>query len=178
MAVFEQTENRRYPLRAVTHRTLAVWLAALVLLGAGFWLIDRSQGAQLGRMIGAEEQALVDRGAAILAVELSRPLSNLPYVAEQPVVRDWLQSGDDALLDRIGINFLTLARHRATYAKIRLFDDRGAELVRVNRDAAGVRLVPQEVLQDKSTRYFVRDGLALPAAPGRLTQRESTTFTR
>ena len=163
MAVFEQPENRPYPLRAVATRTLVAWLAALVLLMVAFWLIDRSQYQHLVQMQGEREQALVDRGAGILAVELALPLADLPYLADQPAMRDWLKNGGDAPLDRIEVDFLTLARHRANFAKIRLFDARGFELVRVNRDAAGEQLVPRNALQDKAARYFVRNGLAAPA---------------
>lgn len=163
MAVFEQEQNRRYPLRAVAARTSFAWVVVLTLLGLGFWLIDRNQAAQLERMLGAEERALVDRGAGVLAVELNRPLADVPYLAELPALRDWLQDGGDAGLERVGDSFLALARHRPNYAKIRLFDAQGGELVRVDRDPAGVRLVAREALQDKSARYFVREGLALPA---------------
>lgn len=163
MAVFEEEQHRRYPLRAVAVRTAFVWAVALALLGLGFRLLDHNQGAQLERMIAAEERALVDRGAGILAVELNRPLADVPYLAELPALRDWSQTGADALVARIGIDFLTLARHRPNYAKIRLFDARGGELVRVDRDPEGVRLVARAALQDKSERYFVREGLALPA---------------
>lgn len=163
MAVFGEAHQHRYPLRAVATRSLFVWSVALALLGLGFWLLERNQSAQLERMIAAEERALVDRGTGILAVELNHPLSDLPYVAELPALRDWLQGGSDVGLERVGDVFLTLARHRPHYVKIRLFDARGVELVRVNQGAAGVELVPGAALQDKSTRYFVHDGLALPA---------------
>jgi len=163
MAVFEEAQQRRYPLRAVAVRTLFVWGVALALLGLGFWLLDRNQGAQLERMIAAEERALVERGAGVLAVELNRPLADLPYLAELPALRDWSQTGADAVLARIGVDFLTLARHRPNYAKIRLFDAQGGELVRVDRDPDGVHLVARAALQDKAERYFVREGLALPA---------------
>lgn len=163
MAVFEAAERRRYPLRAVAVRTAFVWAVALALLGLGFWLLDRNQGEQLERMIAAEQRALVDRGAGILAVELNRPFADLPYLAELPALRDWLQDGGDAGLERVGDSFLALARHRPNYAKIRLFDAQGGELVRVDRDSGGVRPVARAALQDKSARYFVREGLALPA---------------
>lgn len=163
MAVFEQVRGDRYPVRAVVARTLLGWLLALMALTLGFWLLDRNHDAELERLLGAEERALVDRGAGILAVELSRPLTDLPYLAEQPAVRDWLRDGDAAGLERIGDSFMALARHRPNYAKIRLFDAQGGELVRIDRDPAGVRLVAREALQDKSVRYFVREGLALPA---------------
>ena len=45
-----------------------------------------------------------------------------------------------------------------------MFGADGQELVRVNQGAAGPRLVPDKQLQDKSDRYFVRDGLAQPSS--------------
>src|SRR5690606_20543852 len=94
------------------------------------------------------------------AAALQLPLADLPYLADRPSVRRWLAG--DAVLAEVATDLLTLARHRDHYVKLRLFDARGRELVRVNQAADGPRVVPESELQDKAERYFVREGLTQP----------------
>lgn len=67
MAVLEQKEHGRYPLRAVAVWTLLTWLVALVLLTVVFRLIDRSQHRYLVQLLSGREQTLTERGAGVLA---------------------------------------------------------------------------------------------------------------
>ncbi|MFZ5652904.1 MAG: sensor histidine kinase [Pseudomonadota bacterium] len=157
-----RSEAGRYPLGAVATRALALWLAALLVLGGAFWLLNRAQRAEALRGLGAQQRTLVDRAAAILVAELVLPSADLPYIAGLEAVRQWSAGGDQASLERLGAELLTLARHRPDYAKLRLFDARARELVRVNQGPGGPRLVPAAELQDKAGRYFVHEGLDQP----------------
>ena len=155
-------ETGEYPLREVVARALAFWLVALLLLGGAGWVIDRGQRADTLRDLGTQQLALVDQGAAILAAELVLPSADLPYIADLEAVRHWSEAGDRESLDRFAEELLSLARHRPGYAKLRLFDPRERELVRVDQGRSGPRRIPETELQDKSGRYFVREGLAQP----------------
>jgi len=66
----------------------------------------------------------------------------------------------------LGEQYGRLARSQADIVQIRLLDVWGRERVRVDRNAAGVRLSSADQLQDKSERYYVRE--TLNRAPGAL----------
>ncbi len=153
-------DYRDCPVRAVAGQAACLWLLALASLAAVFWFLERNQYAAMKALVGARERITVDRGAGIVAVELKLPLADLPYLTDQPALRAWLVGPGPGALEPVGMDFFTLARHRDGYAKIRLFDPRGVELVRVNRQGDGAEQVPRDRLQDKSGRYFVKDGLA------------------
>jgi PAS domain S-box-containing protein len=163
MAPVERVEPLEYPIRAVAAQATLLWLLVLILLAVAGWVFDRNQHAAVTAMVAAREWALVDRGAGIVAVELKLPLADLPYLTDLPALRGWLADTSPVAVDRIRDNFLTLARHRDGYAKIRLFSPQGMELVRVNWQEGEAELVPRERLQDKVNRYFVQAGLAQPS---------------
>lgn len=158
------TDHYDHPVRAVIVPPAGLWLLALALLAAAFWFLERNQYAEMTAWIGARERTTIDRGAGIVAVELNLPLADLPYLTDQAALQAWLADASPRALEHVGTDFLALARHRDSYAKIRLFDPRGMELVRVNRQDRGAERVPRDRLQDKSSRDFVQAGLA--QAPG------------
>lgn len=154
---------RNYPAAAVAVQATLPWLLVLLLLATALWLLERNQRAVLTAEIVARERASVERGASLVAVELHLPLADVPYLADLPALHVWLAGGSAQALDGIERDFLSFARHRGSYAKVRLFNAQGAELIRVNGSGAAAELVPRAQLQDKSGRDFVRDGLAQPA---------------
>ena len=55
-------------------------------------------------------------------------------------------------VERLGIIFKELVITHGNYLQIRLLDELGMEMVRVDYDGKDARIVPEEELQDKSTR--------------------------
>ena len=64
-------------------------------------------------------------------------------------------------LDHLEREFLIFTEKKRRYDQIRLIDTRGMEVIRVNFNAGRPGIVPQERLQDKRHRYYVRDTLRL-----------------
>ncbi len=62
------------------------------------------------------------------------------------------------------MDFALFARNYPHVYQVRYLDSGGREVVRAEINEAGVKVVPQNELQDKSDRYYVRD--ALKAKPG------------
>lgn len=57
--------------------------------------------------------------------------------------------------------FLNIAAHHQIFQQIRLLDDSGMEIVRVNTKGRNSWLTPQEELQDKSDRYYFQQASSL-----------------
>lgn len=61
------------------------------------------------------------------------------------------------ILTQLGQEFLFLAKMESFYDQIRLFDDKGFEIIRVDNQSDGQSLIGQELLEDKSARpYFAK----------------------
>ncbi len=66
-------------------------------------------------------------------------------------------------IDRIYVEkeFVTMSRERAIYDQIRYLDSHGQELIRVNYNNGSPAIVPEHLLQNKSSRYYIKESLSL-----------------
>lgn len=63
--------------------------------------------------------------------------------------------------ERLQIILKQFMQTHTYYMQIRLIDETGLELVRVDYDGKGVRIVPEQELQDKSSRYYLKETMKL-----------------
>ena len=64
-------------------------------------------------------------------------------------------------IERLESLFKQFAKAQDHYMQIRLIDESGMELVRVNHDGEDARHVPEQELQDKSSRYYFKEAMRL-----------------
>ena len=115
-------------------------------------------------------QALLDaEGGHVVALErefLSRELrgvhSDLAFLAQQPALQRLL-AGDVEARVALGREYAGFARSKPLYDQVRLLDESGMEVVRVNRRGGRVAIVDADRLQSKSNRYYYREGIRLSA---------------
>lgn len=86
------------------------------------------------------------------------------FLAATPSVRD-LAEGVTAARNRVSETFRALMRGKNAYAQVRLIlrDDGGRELVRLNQSAGAITVTPDDQLQRKGDRDYMRDSMALKA---------------
>jgi len=72
-------------------------------------------------------------------------------------------SGDKGALEDLIQEFLIFSRKKESYIQLRLIDDTGQEIVRVDRQGAVSRVVPDKELQNKVQRYYYKKGMELSA---------------
>lgn len=84
-------------------------------------------------------------------------------LARLPQVRRFLETAGAAPRDREDLEeaMLAFGASKPVYDQVRVLDLSGRERGRVNRRAAGLSLVPEADLQDKSDRYYFKDSTAL-----------------
>ncbi len=61
----------------------------------------------------------------------------------------------------LGVIFREFAVAEKDYMQVRLIDESGREIARVDYDGELARIVPQHQLQDKSSRYYFKEGMKL-----------------
>jgi len=64
-------------------------------------------------------------------------------------------------VERLESIFKQFAKAQDHYMQIRLIDESGMELVRVNYDGEDARHLPEQELQDKSSRYYFKEAMRL-----------------
>jgi PAS domain S-box-containing protein len=132
-------------------------VAALMLL-----LLYRIQVAATNEVISASERQGAELASQAVAARLSSVRADLLYLANQPVLRDWVGADSPATRRRLQQNFLAFATQKRTYDQVRLISPRGREVVRVNWNRGHPSIVPPDHLQTKAGRYYVHDTLRLP----------------
>ncbi len=87
-------------------------------------------------------------------------VSDLMVVSGQQEVGAVL-SGDKGALEDLIQEFLIFSRKKESYIQIRLIDDTGQEIVRVDRQGVVSRVIPDKELQNKAHRYYFKRGMTL-----------------
>lgn len=164
---------------SVSLRLSAFFVALLVcaVLAVGF-LFDQGRSQALRQRQLEHLRLHAERAADEVSGYVERLRSDAVFLAGTPPMQGIRrategggadQAGGSSLeqwVERLAQIFLALAEARPQYFQLRLIGiaDEGLELVRVERDEAGLRVTPAGALQQKSERYYFRQALEL--APG------------
>ncbi|MCE5233699.1 MAG: response regulator [Mizugakiibacter sp.] len=136
----------------------ALLLVPAALLALGLLVLARRQ--DMAEWM-AHDRGVVELAQRTLRTATSTASGDAAFVAAD--VGAALAARTPAELDRAAVLFERLARTRRVYAKLRLIDAAGREVLRVDHRDGRVWRVPDAELQDKGERYFVRALAALPA---------------
>ena len=123
---------------------VASLLTLFVARGAVLDLADRSVAAE------------VDLATDLVESLLSRTADDMRLLA------DSVRIADGELSEALRTEFMLVARRHPAYRQVRWIDETGRERVRVNQRHGGPP-THAGALQDKSNRYYVREGLAMPS---------------
>ncbi|HEY4299948.1 MAG TPA: PAS domain-containing protein [Candidatus Didemnitutus sp.] len=151
-----------------TRRPTAAKLVPVVLLNviaaAGVlalcWLLYQDEAGRIEARLRDRETIRANLLAHFLVSELQPAANDLRILATGDGLTDYLSSGRPADLERARHRATFISRLRPAYAQVRLLDESGHEVLRVDRGGA---VVPPEKLQDKSGRpFFVRPRTLAP----------------
>lgn len=106
-------------------------------------------------VLRAQEAYSQDIKAEYIKLRLSTIISDLHVIAYHRQILDLIQGGRDG--EAFKQELLDLSRYKGIYDQIRVLDNRGQELVRVDLCGSRPILVPPAELQFKGQRYYVRD---------------------
>lgn len=138
-----------------TAALLASVLAAAA-LAAYALLVDRA----LHLISAAERQAV--RAAAVAIRDRIRGLGeDARFLATRHLTVEVARAPSAAGAARLADEFVDFATGRRVYDQVRLLDEAGRELVRVNWNGGRPAPVPAAALQDKRDRYYFKDAIRL-----------------
>jgi signal transduction histidine kinase len=113
------------------------------------------------RLLELNEREHVKLLGEIIAADFRSVVSDLMILAESRSLKV-LAAGNDPLARRaVAHEYQQFLEHKQVYDQARFLEEQGMEVVRVNyRDGRGV-IVPDDQLQSKRDRYYVREALKL-----------------
>jgi len=138
-----------------------VFLPSALLIGLGAWYLRQTDDALAMVRLQAAQELAVGLGANALTRHLDTVHRDLRYVASQEALRVLLNEGSPAALGYLTRDLIAFSDAARFYDQIRWIDQTGLERVRVDHVAGAAVAIPTERLQNKGTRYFFTDTMAL-----------------
>ncbi|WP_428310255.1 GAF domain-containing protein [Hydrocarboniphaga sp.] len=133
-------------------RWLGLHLLAMLLLslcwGIGVWQTDREHHER----DAVEDTARLDRAEHLLGDRLGATVGELRFLSHTSEVQALLADAAPANRERAAALFAELLRDKPRYAGVRLFDDQGRLLVRVDRRANAILINDAAALQRQQDR--------------------------
>ena len=141
--------------QAVIYRQLTVGLVCLLLLGSAVVVFAwRDRQTEWKRR---QEQAghRLTLAFEIISRELSRVRSDLLFMANHTVVKHLQQPGRSTAR-QVELEFAEFLKAKKQYQQIRLINLTGMEVARVDQRNQQIKIVPESELQNKASRYYIR----------------------
>lgn len=139
---------------------LRVFIPFSVLLILVIAIYSVVEGWYAKKIIKGEQLQQVELSQQSLVSDISGVIHELKYLAE--AIKPFTESS--GLLRRHDAEKIvrSFASHIQRYDQIRWLNEKGMEVLRVDYRGGSARVVPQNELQDKSSRYYFIDAIKLP----------------
>ncbi|MDH5749879.1 MAG: ATP-binding protein [Rhodospirillales bacterium] len=139
---------------------LKVFLFLFLVLSVGFAAAFQN-GLKLDRIdLETKERHLVDLGKNSIIHDFHMVYTDVRILGQSTLIADFLDSGTDHDANHVRKSFVSFGEKRGLYDQIRLFNESGKELIRVNFNDGKAEVVPEDQLQDKSDRYYFKHSIA------------------
>jgi signal transduction histidine kinase/DNA-binding response OmpR family regulator len=146
---------------ALFKRFALIYAPVVILISIALVLICRFENQRRIRDIEAYETRHIQIAKANISIDFQGIDSDLRIISNLPLLHKYLDSGDENQRAELAEFFLVLSRTKRHYDKIRYLDSTGKELIRVNFNDGTPGIVPEGMLQNKSSRYFFQDTFRL-----------------
>jgi signal transduction histidine kinase len=145
----------------VLRRLIAIFVPTAALLGLaviGLYYQDLAYERQGYERAGVD---LVDLHAEMIGRELEAVKSDLLYLADQDVLREFLTYPDEDGKKGLEEEYVLFCLHKGIYDQVRYLNLDGQEIIRVNYNNGNPRAVAPAELQEKKARYYFSQALPL-----------------
>ncbi len=145
---------------AILQRFLLAFLCTALAVSLIVAAIYRQDVLHQRVMLEQEAQHVLELEQELLLVEFRAVQSDLLYLATQDTLTQFL-SGDTSARQTLENDYLRFTTNKGVYDQIRCLNRSGQEVVRVNYHEGDAKVVPQDELQSKATRYYYQQALSL-----------------
>lgn len=153
---------RRLLIHPGSRRRLVLWNLLIVL---AVWLcfglfITQQTHSELTHW-QQEELSHLELVANDFRIRLAPLLADVRILASSRRAVEYLQQPSAETRAALTARLRAAAEHRTLYSQLRLLDQHGQELARVDHRGGLIQVVPQDALQNKADRYYVEAGQRL-----------------
>ena len=117
-------------------------------------------------IIEDQQQHIVDMSREIVTSHFGHVVSDLLILFESRELEELLDIDNERNRSVLAEMFLSYYEMKRVYDQIRLLDETGMEVVRVNFDNGQPYVVPEDELKDKRDRYYFQEIMQL--GPGEI----------
>ncbi len=142
---------------ALLKRFAWIYLPTVMLISIALWVLARFEEQSEVKKIELSDRGHIEIAQAHILQKFKEIDADLRTVANLPVLQDYLNTGNPALLEGLAQYFLVLSKEKPHFDNVRYLNSNGLEVVRINSNDGSPAVVPQAMLQDKSRRYFFND---------------------
>ena len=137
------------------------WTPLLLLAAAITWLLFQAQDSASRSVLLSEQRKAVQLASTSLSSTLASVRSDLLFLAAQAELQGWPENETPSSQQPLANTFLAFVENKQRYDQLRLIGVDGQEKIRVNWNDGHPVIVDQAQLQNKLSRYYVKNGLAL-----------------
>ena len=141
----------------IAKRTVGIFLPLALLALGVLYVLFRTQDAAALAAIRAEESKAVEIGRQRIESTFGVVVSDVGYLSQQYLLRDWVQNGSPEARRNLSSDYLQFALNQAVYDQVRLLGLHGQEIIRVTQTNGRFSVVPDSQLQNEGDVYYVTE---------------------
>ncbi len=141
----------------VLKKFLLILFCSCTLLGVALLVFYQQQINNNTIILNAEERHAVNLQRKVMIIQLATVVSDLLFLSEQGAVKSLLTVNDPDTRDLLNSDFRSFSKFKKHYDQIRLLDNNGQEVIRVNHNNGNPKSVLGDKLQSKQKRYYFKD---------------------
>ena len=138
-------------------------LALISAITAGF--LYQETGVQR-KLLLSDQRQNVELLRRLAINDIRSIILDLLFLSVHPNLHQMLENDDPDNRPKLSRIFLDFCKTKALYDQVRLLDETGMELIRVNFNRGQPYIVPEDRLQNKARRYYFADTIKLD--PGQI----------
>jgi PAS domain S-box-containing protein len=146
---------------ATAKRAGLIFLPLAALAGVAILFLFRVQDNAARVVTEAAESRVLDQARLIVLTSLAASAADVRYLAEQPLLGEWLDTGSRLARQRVASDYLIFAAVHPAYDRVSLVDLAGKERIRVDWSAGVPRIAEDSNLEVRVEASHVAEPLKL-----------------
>ena len=142
-------------------RAALIFLPLAAAAVAASYLLYASQANAVRSTAQATDTRIADIASQRIALTVASLKADASYLSEQDALHGYLAGDDATSLRRLQAEYVAFVRHRQFFARLRLIDMGGREIVRVDRQGDTAAPVPPSGLQTRADELYAQETLKL-----------------
>lgn len=134
-----------------------IFLPLTPLVAIIFYALYQNEIAAIENIIETQDKNKTQLSSNIIESHLHSLEADALFISGLKNLSEWLKTDSNRAMKDLQADIISYMTHYPHYDQIRLINAEGLEKFRINNNSGEAELVPQNELQDKSSRYYVKE---------------------